>query len=50
MTAWVEAINQAINPMAMNEICNNDKGKAKKNDLCILFNCSYLYFYFFSVE
>lgn len=30
MTAWVEAINQAINPMAMNEIRNNDEEKAKR--------------------
>lgn len=50
MTAWVEAINQAINPMTMNEIRNNDEGKAKKIDLYILFNYSYLCFYFFSVE
>lgn len=50
MTAWVEAINQAINPMTMNEIRNNDERKAKKIDLYILFNYSYLCFYFFSVE
>lgn len=30
MTAWVDAINQAINPMAMNEIRNNDEEKAKR--------------------
>lgn len=30
MTAWVEAINQAINPKAMNEIRNNDEEKAKR--------------------